>query len=284
MRALRRRRFATVYAAHRSVRSRWLVRSTGAANRIGFKGRSAGWAYTESIRFNDRHHAVERFLALAGLQGSATKGSSWFDAPPDASEQARDLLHRSNVALTHPYAVIAPGTVWPTKRWSERGFSELVDRITKGGLQTLLVGNEAEAGLTARVAAGATSSSASVINLAGKTDLLQLAAILKGAAYAVGNDSGVGHLAAAVGTPVVTIFGPTATEHGFTPWSIAREVAELDALECRPCSRHGSTNCPLGHHDCMKRLGADEVYAAVNRLNLSPGRLEGPLPESSLIE
>jgi heptosyltransferase-2 len=275
MRALRRRRYKTVYGAHRSVRSRSLVRATGAVERIGYLGRAAGWAYTESIRFNYGQHAVDRFLALAGLQGAASKGSSWFITPPDAAAQARELLVRSNTDLARPYAVIAPGSVWPTKRWNEHGFSKLIDQISADGVQTLLVGNEAEVALTARIAAGATCCSA-VIDLAGKTDLLQLSAILKQASYVVGNDSGVGHLAAAVGTPIVTIFGPTATEHGFTPWTAAREVAELESLDCRPCSRHGSTACPLGHHDCMKRLNSDQVFASIERLKLSLSRPEGP--------
>jgi heptosyltransferase-2 len=87
----------------------------------------------------------------------------------------------------------------------------------------------------------------------------------------VANDSAMMHVAAACGVPVVALFGPTVTGFGFAPLGPDDVVIERD-LECRPCSLHGGARCPLGHHDCLRGIPVEEVFAEVIK------RIHHPLP------
>jgi heptosyltransferase-2 len=102
--------------------------------------------------------------------------------------------------------------------------------------------------------------------LAGTTGLPELVALLARAKALVSGDSGPGHVASAVGTPVVAIFGPTVPAFGYTPWGERNVIVERPALPCRPCDAHGPQVCPLGHHHCMTEIGAPEVVAALARV------------------
>ncbi len=109
------------------------------------------------------------------------------------------------------------------------------------------------------------------MNLAGRTSPAELAAILERARIQLGNDSGPGHLAAAVGTPVVAVFGPTDPARGFRP--LGPRVLTVDvgnSLDCRPCSVHGSRRCPLGHHRCMIDLDPADAIARIESWPLNP--------------
>jgi heptosyltransferase II len=79
----------------------------------------------------------------------------------------------------------------------------------------------------------------------------------------VTNDSAPLHLATAVGTPIVALFGPTVPEFGFGPRRATDVTLGWDGLACRPCSRHGPPVCPLGHHRCMRDLTVETVAAAL---------------------
>ena len=94
--------------------------------------------------------------------------------------------------------------------------------------------------------------------------LLVTAALLRRARVVVANDSGMLHLATAVGRPVVALVGPTVRAFGFFPYAAQAEVLERP-LACRPCSPFGSDHCPLGHHRCMIEIAPAAVHAAVER-------------------
>ena len=102
--------------------------------------------------------------------------------------------------------------------------------------------------------------------LAGSTAVPELVALLARARLVVANDSGAAHVASAVGTPVVSIFGPTAPELGYAAYGPATLVVEQAGLVCRPCGRHGSKRCPLGHFRCMRELTGETVLESVDAL------------------
>ena len=103
------------------------------------------------------------------------------------------------------------------------------------------------------------------VNACGRLTLRQSAALLKRAVLLVTNDSAPLHLASAVGTPIVALFGPTVTEFGFGPVRPG-DVALGMELQCRPCSSHGPPQCPLGHHRCMRDLTVEAVTRAIEEL------------------
>jgi heptosyltransferase-2 len=103
------------------------------------------------------------------------------------------------------------------------------------------------------------------VNAAGEFSLQETGACLARAKVLISGDTGVMHMAAGVGTPVVALFGPTVELFGFFPYTRRAEVLELD-LDCRPCSAMGTERCPLGHHRCLEEIFPEQVAAAVQRL------------------
>ena len=104
------------------------------------------------------------------------------------------------------------------------------------------------------------------MNACGKLTLRQSAALIGNARLLVTNDSAPLHLATAMGTPIVALFGPTVTEFGFGPLRAGDVALGVQGLECRPCSPHGPPACPLRHHRCMRELTVAAVLAAIEEL------------------
>jgi heptosyltransferase-2 len=104
------------------------------------------------------------------------------------------------------------------------------------------------------------------INLAGALSLLASAAVIKRCHLLVANDSGLMHIAEAVGTPVIAIFGSTTRELGFFPQLASSVVVENHGLPCRPCSHLGRQSCPLGHFRCMRDIHPAKIEAVAKAL------------------
>jgi len=273
LRGLRAPGFDTVYLAHRSFRSGLYARLSGAHRRVGFRGTPASWACTERVEREDSVHETQRYLTLAGPLPD-------YGGDPRPQVLVRDDVRRERDALFasvgidpgKPFVTLMPGSVWPTKRWTVEGFAGVAHRFAARGTTVVLDGAPEERALCEQVRE---SAGGLPINIAGKTPLPLMAAALEASRLLIGNDSGPAHVAAAVGTPVVAIYGPTTPATGLQPtgcapvWSLG-----LDELECRPCGRHGARQCPLGHHRCMRSLDAETVIDSIERLCLrstSPG-------------
>ena len=260
--ALRAKQYERVYLPHRSVRSALLAMWSGARERIGFADSPAAVTYTSRIPRPRDGHEVERLLALAGLKpGDAAPPVNLELAPTDLAAADAWLLSHN---VGPDFIAIAPGSVWATKRWPyyaelARGLDRSV--VIVGGAEDSLL-----ADAIVRAAPGRAVSAAGALTLRGSAALIQRAGVL------VSNDSAPLHLATAVGTPIVALFGPTIPDFGFGPRRPGDIVLGRDDLPCRPCSKHGPPACPLGHHRCMRDLGADSVAAAVGRIALEDPR------------
>jgi len=254
-------------AAQRSIRTGLLLALAGARERIGYRGAPGAWAYHRRVRWDPRRHAARRYLELAvPLGGDATAADARprLTACPRHEEAVAARLAARGVSPGDDLLCLAPGSAWPTKRWSADGFAAVAGAGSRRGLRVVVVGTDSERELCARVATDAPGA----LVLAGETSPAELVALLARARVVVGNDSGVGHLAAAVGTPVVTVFGPTVPAQGFAPVGPGCTTVGLEGLACRPCSRHGGRRCPRGHFRCMLELDPasviERVYAALD--------------------
>ena len=154
---------------------------------------------------------------------------------------------------------VAPGSVWKTKRWLPEYFSELINQLEQRGFGTILIGGKEDYQLCQEIAV---KSKVQTLNLAGKLTLLGSAALIKRLRLIVTNDSAPLHLANAVQTDVIAIFGPTVRRFGFYPFREQDKVIEID-LPCRPCGRHGGNKCPENHFDCMEHITPDIVLTEV---------------------
>jgi heptosyltransferase-2 len=159
------------------------------------------------------------------------------------------------------YVTLAPGAAHFTKRWPLEHWTALAGRLAAAGRDVLVVGGPED------VAAGdalAGAAGSRVRSAAGRFTLQETAAALARARVVVAGDTGVMHMATAMRTPVVTLFGPTVRAFGFTPYRAAATIVERD-LPCRPCSAQGGPACPLGHHRCLRDIVPDDVLAALGR-------------------
>jgi len=154
---------------------------------------------------------------------------------------------------------VAPGSRWAAKRWT--GFGELCRELAERGHFVVLVGDAADAEVTHPIAAALGERA---LDLAGSVPLLQTAAHIARCRLFVGNDSGLMHLAEAVGVPAVALFGPTVASFGYFPSLAGSRVLER-RLACRPCSRNGAIPCPRGTGECLAAIAPASVLDAVDQ-------------------
>jgi heptosyltransferase-2 len=157
---------------------------------------------------------------------------------------------------------LAPGSVWRTKQWTIEGYVAVAKNLLGRGFKVVLFGAPEEVELCQKIV----SEAPGAVSIAGKTRLWESAEIYALADAVVCNDSGAMHLAAAAGVPTVAVFGPTVLRFGYRPWQNAARVVEDNDLKCRPCGRHGNHVCPIGTHECMKRVSSQQVLNSLNEV------------------
>jgi heptosyltransferase-2 len=265
-RRLRRLRIDIAVAAHKSLRTAVVLALAGVRRRIGFAGAPGAWLYTRRVVRDVRRHEVERILGLITGIGAAVDD---YVAPPSlragpaGEAAAARLLARHGVDDGRPLYGLCPGSVWATKRWRPEGFAAVARGLAgREGAAVLVLGGAADEATAAAVARGA---GAGVIDLAGRTDLDTLIALMARLRAVVTNDSAPMHVAAASGVPVVAVFCATTPAQGYGPYGARATVVEAD-LACRPCGRHGGRRCPRRTEDCIRLVEANEVLRAVERL------------------
>ncbi|RLB13872.1 MAG: lipopolysaccharide heptosyltransferase II [Deltaproteobacteria bacterium] len=165
-----------------------------------------------------------------------------------------------------PLLAVAPGSAWPIKRWPVESFAESARELAlRFGFKVILLGSKKDAEICARLAQ--ILGQKLCLDLAGKLPIRGSAAAVAEARLLLTNDTGLMHIATAVGTPVVAVFGPTTRHFGYFPYRAESRVVET-RLYCRPCTHNGRVRCPLGHFRCMKDIKAERVVeAAVELLN-----------------
>ena len=260
---LRRRRFDTVLDLTDGDRSAFLSWISGASVRIGFNDehRRRGICYSAVVPPQPGlRHRIDRDLAALkplGIHARETPPSLWLTGEDDTA--ADQLLNRLGLSRDQPIMIVQPGARYWFKAWPAERFAELADRLANDyGFQVLIGGSREEEALAQRIQATARTSP---VSIAGLTTLKQFASIAKRAALFVGNDSGAMHIAAAVGTPMVALFGPSNPDewgpHG------GRMMILYKGLDCRACFH---PTCERGELNCMQQLSVEAVYAASSQL------------------
>jgi len=261
LKELKSRRCEIAVIAQKHPRSALLALYAGIERRIGFEGAPGGFAYTHTVSFDRSAHAVNRYLSLcAGI--SATGGLSPRIFVSEKEIQAvRRTLGECGLSADR-LITLAPGSIWKTKRWPF--FKELAELIIReSDFNPTIIGGKDDAEIGERIAAAFPNR---VISLAGRLSMIESAALLGLSKLAITNDSAPAHMAAAVGTPVVSIFGPTVPAFGFVAYSGKSIVVENKGLYCRPCSSHGPQQCPEKHFYCMLKIEAKTVWRAAAEL------------------
>lgn len=275
LRALRQARYDAVLALHGEVAS-FLAVWTGAPWRAGYAGESLPLALTLPLpgdRLATPRHEAQCCLDLCGRLGARAVLSSPALVPePAAQATIRALLARHGLPPGQPYLVIHPGAGnGAAKRWLPARWAAVADRLRDElGLAVLLTGASSERSLTAAVRA---AMHGPAIDLAGATPLPLLTALLAGARLVLGGDTGPLHLAAALGVPTVSVFGPTDPAH-YAPLGPRARVARR-VVPCGPCydlSRPADCRLPDRSALCMALVGPEEVLAAARALATTGSR------------
>jgi len=171
---------------------------------------------------------------------------------------ADEVLEAHGVGASDRFAVLAPLTTWPSKCWPEERWAELGDALAREGKQVVLTGSPAEREAVGRIASAMQSAP---VMLAGLLGFREAAALIARASLCVSSDSGTMHVAAAVGTPIVSLFGPTPSAR-YAPLEGAARVL-LHPLLCSPCMEQVCRNPPESQMACLRLLTVSEVQAAV---------------------
>lgn len=272
----KRNKYDVVICPHESVRSHLIVTRVRADKKIGYK---KPWNF---LVFDERHErpmylpeALRQLVLLKNLDpelkrkiDTLSEEAPFKNIPSWASmeleyfedrEKFKNQLREKQGVTQDKVYVLSPGSVWPTKRWGINKYKSLAEKLLQSGHDVILVGAPDEKSTALEIV----NSLPKVINLTGKTNLLELAEVIAGSDGLVANDSGAMHMASVAGTSCVAMFGPTVQSFGYQPWNPKAQVLENKVLNCRPCSSHGTKECPIGTHECMTSI---EVQAVLREL------------------
>ena len=258
--ALRREHFDITLDLQRLLKSGIFSLLSGARRRIGFHRRNAkelNWVFNnEYIPYcSENHSKLDHYLKFTEYLGLSDPNTLDFGL---ATLDIERTVPQQVVEIQNNFIAVVMGSSWESKDWNFDGYCNFVQYIIENlDRHAVLLGGNSQKHLAARLIEKLTSPK--VIDLTGNS-LFEMTAVLKAAAAAVGPDSGPGHLAAAVGTPYVTLFGPTpANRHA--PYGCENLVVHSD-LNCAPCYKK---QCPEHNNRCMVNIEIDDVAEKISR-------------------
>jgi len=198
---------------------------------------------------------VDRFAALAAPPGTLVPTPPAPVLVPDVANRGA-ATRAMRLRTDRPVAILCPGAEYgPAKRWPPTHFADLAARFLADGRQVWLVGSPNDKLAASSVLQAAGEPGRRILDLTGRTDLGTAIDLMSLASVVVSNDSGLMHAAAAVGVPVVALFGSSSPVYT-PPLSPLAQVAKID-IDCSPCFKR---ECPLGHFRCMRELDPQLVY------------------------
>jgi heptosyltransferase-1 len=259
VRRLRATRYDVAVDAQGLLKSALLAYLAGAGRVVGLarghlREPMAGWAYDATVEPTGPH-VVDNALALAQAAGAAVAPPR-FALQPSASDVVARVRGALGLGEGQPFAVINPGAAWPNKRWPPARFGAVARHLkARHGWPSIVAWGPGEEDLARAVVAAADGAAA----LAPMTSLGELLAMVGAAGLVVSGDTGPLHLAAALGTPIVGIYGPTDPARN-GPWS----PADVTLSRHHACTCHHQRRCTAAAW-CLDGLGVDEVSAAVDR-------------------
>jgi ADP-heptose:LPS heptosyltransferase len=206
-----------------------------------------------------RHHVPDDVHEV--VRSLSTVGTLGYSLSPDDDGGLRVDTHGAGrpISVAPPYVVVHPGASVPARAWEPERHALLVDALVAVGRRVVVTGAPGERDLTALVAGRPRED---VVDLGGATDLAELAEVLAAADAVVVGNTGPAHLAAAVGTPVVSLFAPTVPAVRWHPWGVPFELLYVNV----PCAGCRARECPVTGHPCLSGVSVDQVCAAIERL------------------
>jgi predicted lipopolysaccharide heptosyltransferase III len=263
-RELRAERYDVVYNLHGGTTATFLTRATGARHRVGFKTYQYAKLHTDLVPSplllwgQQKTHSVEQQLALLGWTGVpvSDRPRTQLGISPAAVESVNQQLTAAGLA-DRKIALIHPAAAFETKRWATENFARVAEFVSERGLAPVAIAARHEFAIIDELL---NESSAHVLSL--DLSLPEVTALAARSQLFVGNDSGIAHIAAAVGTPSVVVFGSSNIAH-WRPWNRAQAEVVFEEMPCQPC--HGYFCEKFAQPECILRVPAARVAAAIER-------------------
>nr|WP_312562832.1 lipopolysaccharide heptosyltransferase II [Anaerospora sp.] len=233
-----------------------IVALSGAKQRVGYCNMRelSGWVSRPVCGAYSKGHVVERYLDVARFLGCEVKTATFtVNNTPGEEINGAAIAAQAGLPAGHPYVILAPGTNWPSKCWPVERFSQLAAALKGSGILSVITGAANDRSLALAIR----NVCPEAIDLTGQTTLKELAFLMKGACCFIGGDTGPMHLAAAMQTPVIALFGPTDPARN-GPYGDCHTVLTVQA-ECRNCWKR---ECPEGKR-CLAAIEVEPVLAAV---------------------
>ncbi|MDO9530007.1 MAG: lipopolysaccharide heptosyltransferase II [Syntrophales bacterium] len=268
VRTLRDRSYDLVIDFHGLFKSSLIVLLSGGKSKLGYDSMQelSGLFLNEKIHENMKKHAVDRYLDLLRHLGSDVDEKEFLiPVQEENRNRVKNLLTINKIDTKDRFVAVNPVAFWETKLWEADKFARLCDRITKDlKAKVIFTGNRSD-GMIENIQSLMSHPS---VNLGGQTTLRDLAHLYSLSSVVITTDSGPMHIAAAMGTPVVALFGPTDPLRT-GPYGRGHVVIRKE-MSCSPCFLK---KCDT--RKCMKDITVEEVFQAVNKIESSRNKLRG---------
>jgi heptosyltransferase II len=267
---IKKNEYDVVISVQRFLRSTIIAKRSGAKRTISYDSSVLSFLYTDKVEYKQKHE-IPRVLDLLiplGIIDLPLIKPELYPSEGDKAALAK-IFKGLGVSDKKDLICMAPGSVWFTKRFPKDKFVTLLDMMDSDKVKVALIGGKDDEKLCDYIISKTTHNE--VYSFAGKLSILQSAVLIKNSALLITNDSAPLHIANAVRTKVIALFGSTSKDFGFYPIGESDKVFEISGLKCRPCSNHGKQECPIHTFDCMNNISEKEIYNEVKKtlLNLS---------------
>ena len=262
---LRTKNYDIVISPHRSFRSSIISFLSSSAKTISFDKSSFNFLYNEKVTYSKDIHEIQRNLKL--LEPLGIIENKLIRPEIFISEQEKrkidSIFYEHKIKSNEKFIVIAPGSIWFTKRFPEEKFVNLCNILSTLNLIIFLIGSKDDKKISDFIVNN--SKNRNFINVTGSLTILESAELIKRSELIITNDSAPLHTANSVGTNVIAIFGATIPEFGFYPYGKNDVIIETNGLTCRPCSIHGGNKCPIGTFVCMKNIDEEKIVYEIRK-------------------
>jgi lipopolysaccharide heptosyltransferase II len=269
-REIRRRKYDVVLNLHGGTTATFFVATSGARHRVGYQNYQYSFLYNHLLSSpkdfwkQERSHSAEQQLALLGFIGVPVddRPKSRLDVSEKALESAaRKFADQEGKRLKDvgEFVLIHPAAAFDTKEWAAENFARTAEFLKDKGLEIVAIATERERSVLENLRA----ASHATVHIFDNFTLPEISALASRARLFVGNDSGIAHIAAAVNTPSVVIFG-SSNRHHWKPWTDAPNEIVFEEFRCQPCP--GFECKEFGEPKCIQAVSVSAVTAAIDRV------------------
>lgn len=263
---IRQSKYDVAFNLHGGTTATFFVRASGAKYRAGFASYQYSFLYThlspapQTFWQTEHAHSAEQQLALLGFVGvPVLDRPKTFLRVTEKEAVAMNLFLQSHAIDAENIALIHPAAAFETKQWAAKNFAGTIDYLSSEGFSPVVVATQKEEHVIREL----TENTKTVFHAFTNLTLPQIKTLAAKAKVFVGNDSGIAHIAAAVGTPSVVIFGSSNVNH-WRPWTNAPNEVVFDKLPCQPCAGYFCSE--FENAECIKNVSVESVSAAIRKV------------------